>query len=280
MQRQSIVVVKIGGSVLTRMHASGPDLHEERLAALLPDLRNCNDAVVLVHGSGSFGKPPALKYGYLGGKLGADRAATVSAVSADLERLHAALLERLRQADLAPASLGVSPLFAWQRQRVTIRHSRVVRECCERGLLPVVGSGFVADHDTGGFAICSSDAMAARLAIALEARALVFATDAAGVCSDYPHNSRAHESLAPNDAALSGVRPAAADVTGGMAEKLRYGFLAANSGIATHVIDGRVAGNLAATLQGRPLSGTRLLPSRRSQASTAFSKPLSLSTNP
>lgn len=280
MQNRSVVVVKIGGSVLTRMHAGGPGLDEERLAALLPDLVCPDAAVVLVHGSGCFGKPPARQFGYLGGKLGADRTDTVSAVSADLERLHAALLERLRQAGLAPASLGVAALFAWQKRRVTIRHSRTVRECCERRLFPVIGSGFVADLDSGGFAICSSDAMAARLAVALDARALVFVTDVAGVCGDYPHNRQVYASLAPGDAELAAIRPDAGDVTGGMAEKLRCGFLAARRGIDTHVIDGRVAGNLGAAIGGRPLSGTRLLAPRRSPAGATFLNPLSLSLHP
>jgi hypothetical protein len=48
-----------------------------------------------------------------------------------------------------------------------------------------------------------------------------------------------------------------------MAEKLRCGFFAAGLGIETYVIDGRLGGNLSATLRGQPLSGTRLLPARQ-----------------
>jgi isopentenyl phosphate kinase len=264
MDQPSIVVVKIGGSVLTRMLATGPDLDAESVAALIPDLRATDDRIVLVHGSGSFGKPPAVKYGYLGGKVGPDAAGMVCAISEDLEWLHAALLRKLRRGGMRPATFGASALFTWQRSGVAMLDSRAVRECCLRGLLPVIGSGFVPDLDDGGFAVCSSDAMAAQLAVALGARALVFATDAAGVYSDYPSSRHVYPVLAADDEQeLSRIRAPAADVTGGMAEKLRCGFFAASLGIETCVIDGRLGGNLSATLRGQPLSGTRLIAGSR-----------------
>jgi len=261
-------VLKLGGSILTAQSPAGPRVRRTRVRELADEIAGAGRAV-LVHGSGAFGKPPAVRHDYVGGRLGGDAAALVSAVTTDLEVLHGEVLAAVRAAGIPAMSLQAAHLFAWIDGAARLHGAELVRQMLARGVMPVVASGFVPDHDAGGFAVASSDAIAAQLAIALHAQRLVFATAARGVYKRFPDLDQWHERLTENDAqALSRVAPSPGDVTGGMREKLRHGFAAARHRIDTLVIDGRRPRDVGAALRDGACAGTRLVAARTRVLST------------
>lgn len=254
------VVIKLGGGVLTDLTEAGPRLDAGLAAGLAAEIAASKaPMVIVVHGTGAFGKPPAKRHGYLGGHLPRRAAGLVSDVSADLERMGAKLVTTIREAGMAAIPLHPQHLFRYRGRELHLRDAGSVGALLDRGIVPVIGGSFVID-ELDGFAVCSSDDIAARLAVALGASSLVFATRAAGVYKDFGISEEIHHALHADDAtALARIAASADDVSGGMPAKLKAAFTAAARGIDTFIIDGRIAGNLAAALRHRPLSGTRLL---------------------
>lgn len=258
--RPGCVVVKLGGGLLTGGSDDEPQLETARLDTCLADLAALSAAgqpLVLVHGTGTFGKPPARLHGYLDGRLGVDRAHVVSKVGTALAAFENRLLARAEAAGLRPVRVPAFVLFDARQGTQSLRSIEPVQRLLARGLTPVIGGGFVFEEP--GFAVCSSDRIAADLALALHARALVLATRAHGVYSGGAGHD-IHAQLEARDLdALEAISEAGHDVSGGMRAKVEHGLRAAAAGIASFVIDGRRPGNIQSALAGRPLSGTRLL---------------------
>ncbi|QIY79979.1 isopentenyl phosphate kinase family protein [Chromobacterium violaceum] len=251
-------VVKLGGSLITCEGPGGPDVDRDLLTARARELAACGRPLVLVHGTGTYGKPPARRYGYLDGRLPSGRAGVVAEVARDLARLELEVVDCLEAGGLKPLRLPAIQLFRASAGRASPLDLEPVRELLARGVTPVVGGNFVLDCD--GFAVCSSDIMAVELALALGAASLVLATRAHGVYREHGRGEAIHGQLSDSDGdALRKIDAAGQDVSGGMLAKISHGFRAARHGIATYVVDGRVAGNLNGALDGSPLQGTRLL---------------------
>src|SRR5437879_3062703 len=97
MPERRIQVVKLGGSLLT---------YKERIATfhvglarrLAREIAQYAGPVVVLHGTGSYGKPPAHQYGYEDGFLSRARGKVVAEVSAQLHDLRGRVLDVLSQA--------------------------------------------------------------------------------------------------------------------------------------------------------------------------------------
>lgn len=256
----SCQVVKLGGSLITSVEpgpAARPVLDRALVTERAAELAASGRPTVLVHGTGSFGKPHARTHGYLDGRLRAGRQAVVAEVSTLLARMELELLECAQQAGLHPLRLPVGVLADYAGGRVRLHGAEAVRRVLAHGFTPVLGGNFVWGDD--GFAIAGSDTIAVDVAIALRARRLVMATRAPGVQRSFGESDEIFDRLDADDTALvDAIDPAVHDVTGGMRMKITNCARAARAGIGTFIVDGRVPGNLAASLSGTPLSGTRL----------------------
>jgi len=257
MLKGRIQVVKLGGSLLT---------HKDRTATfrigsarrLARQIAHYCGPVVLLHGTGSYGKPPARQYGYEDGFLPRSRGDVIAEVSAQLHDLRGRVLNVLSQAGVHVYGLSAAALFETQAGEVVYCNAGPVLGLVEREMVPVISGEIVLDH-LRDFAVCSSDAMAARLAVELEAERLIFATDTPGLMSYQTGETTLVEKIEPADAGLAQWIQPTDDVSGGMAAKLAAGFVAARAGIETLIVDGRVRGRLLEALAGLVVPGTRLI---------------------
>lgn len=251
-------VVKLGGGLITSDDNGQPVTNRVLIAACARDLMTSATPMVLVHGTGAYGKPPAVRHNYLNGRLAGDRSDVVAQVAVDLARLELDVLECLQSSGLRPMRVPLLTLFRAGKGRVTLQSIDAVADLLARGITPVIGGNFVVDTD--GFAICSSDNIAVELAIALKAAALVLATSARGVYRKYGQSEEIYKVLSENDhKKLSTIDGGHNDVSGGIKSKIMIGFHAAKNGIPTFIIDGRLAGNLSSALACHPKAGTRLV---------------------
>ncbi|MFJ4689126.1 hypothetical protein [Streptomyces sp. NPDC088789] len=251
-------IVKLGGGLITSTDPSGlPHVSEERLAALAREIASTRLPTVLVHGTGAYGKPPARHHHYLDGVITADRIRVFAQVSALLSRLELSVLEALQDGGLCAVRVPLSGLCAYEGGEIRLLRVDAVRLLLNHGITPVLGGNLAWGRD--GFAVFSSDTLAADLAIALRAVGLTMATNASGVHIDHGNSDRIHRELNAHDPALTGaVPPDRQDVSGGMRAKIRECGRAAQAGIPTFIVDGRLPGNLTASLRGTPLCGTRI----------------------
>jgi isopentenyl phosphate kinase len=263
-----LAVVKLDGSLFTAGSAARPEVRVGPLYALAESVRGCG-SLVLVHGSGSFGKTPAVTHGWLQERLARESVGVLTGACVRLEELHRQVVAALRAAGVPAFSVQAAHAFAWAGG-VTLHGRDMLRRMLARGLVPVVASGFVPDLEDGGFAVAPGDAMAAHIAIALRARRLVFATRAHGACQRCTQPDASHEGvITEHDAALDLVSLSRDGVSGGLRGTLEQGFAAARHGITTLVVDGSEPRNVAAALRGAPFVGTRLVTSPRASAAAA-----------
>jgi isopentenyl phosphate kinase len=251
-------VLKLGGSLITSLQSgSRPELNHQLLIDCAKEIAASAQPVVVLHGTGVFGKPPALKHGYMDGHLGSGRHAVVAEVSCQLAKMEAEVLACLQEAGLHPFRLPVVSLASCTNGRLQLNKTELVSELLVRGMTPVIGGNFALDEH--GFVVYSSDSIAADLAIAICAKSLVLATRAHGVYRRFGLDEEIYLHLSANDTPLiDEVDAAVHDVSGGMRKKIANGLRVAEHGIPAFIVDGRIPGNLSHAIAGHPLSGTQL----------------------
>ncbi|HEY1257253.1 MAG TPA: isopentenyl phosphate kinase [Terracidiphilus sp.] len=255
--RYGCCVVKLGGSLITGFDANKPTIDRDLIVSRAREIAASGRHVVLVHGTGAFGKPPAIRYGYLGGSLCAEESGVVAMVAAELARFEFEVIECLCEVGLRLLRVPALSLFRCDANGFVLTDASLIGDLLERGITPIVGGNFVVNDS--GFAVCSSDIIAAELAIALNASMLLLVTKEFGVYRDFGRSEAVFDILSAQDgAALNLIAGTVGDVSGGMRAKIDIGFRAVRHGIPTFVIDGRMDGNLSAALGGKPCRGTRL----------------------
>lgn len=257
-----VVLVKLGGSLVTRKDREATLRKEtiERLAGELARAREALDRPIVVgHGSGSFGHPPAARHGLRSGLGGAEALRGLATTQARAARLHRIVVDALRDAGLPTFSVAPSSAaVARDGELETMRLEPLVL-ALESRLLPVTYGDAVTDRARGA-AIASTEEVFVALAHGLPRHGwrvsrAVWLGDAEGVLDGsgavVPEIGRG----GPLPDAVGGA--AATDVTGGMAHRVETALELAEMGVASWIGDG-VPGRLTAALSGEVETGTRV----------------------
>ncbi|OAQ96923.1 hypothetical protein LLEC1_03110 [Akanthomyces lecanii] len=226
----STVVVKLGGAAIT--DKSVPDKLSDNIDTLLDSiahayhqiLRPSGRRLILIHGAGSFGHPPAkrhqVKAGWTMGpgaaRGGADVKFGMALTRQRVLQLHLHVIQRLHERDRMPV-LSVSTydtvdtdngaVTAGSSARLVAR----VQQVLDAGFVPLLFGDAVLD-DCLGCTILSGDALMYHLAARLPAVSrCVFVTDVAGMFTQDPKRF-------PDAALIRTMRCSDADGTGAMAE--------------------------------------------------------------
>ena len=226
----NLTLIKFGGSVITdKAGQQAADLPLiERLARELRAARASDPslAVVVGHGSGSFGHPVAARYGVQRGIApGASWQGFAETAAAAL-RLNRIVVDALLAAGLPALSLQPSATLKSDRGLLTHWDVETVQLALDCNLLPVV-HGDVAFDTAQGAAIISTEQLFRHLALHTPLRpARIILVGEAGVFTADPHR----DPLATRIPLITGATIAgvldqtgsshATDVTGGMRSKL------------------------------------------------------------
>ncbi len=260
--------VKFGGSVITdkagREAADLPVI--EALAGAVAAARAADPALALVlgHGSGSFGHHYAARYGvHRGTPLDADHTGFALTAAAAL-RLNRIVVDALLAAGVPAVSLQPSASLLSTNGQITDWETTPINEALKRRLVPVI-HGDVAFDTAQGTAIISTEALLSFLALhsPLQPRRIVLVGEAAVYTAD-PHRDPSAQPIPLINRTnigqvLSGAGESrAADVTGGMRSKLEvmWRLVETVPGLEVYLIGPQPA-LLTAALLGQPLaSGT------------------------
>ncbi|KAG8407293.1 hypothetical protein J3459_010557 [Metarhizium acridum] len=255
------VVVKLGGAAITNKSIAdtlAPNIHDlvDRVAQVYQDkLRPLGRHLILIHGAGSFGHPPAKKYNVKAGWLtpaGATQDKLEDHAQQEEKRrdevkfgmavtrqrvlqLHHHMLQLLQDRARLPA-LSVSTYDTVETdqgvltQAASSRLITRVNNLLTQGFVPVLFGDAVLDH-AWGTTILSGDALMHELATHLpRVRRCVFVTDVPGIFTQDPkqyadavlirqlHFSESGDSATYEDDAASSVD----DVTGAMRTKWQW----------------------------------------------------------
>ncbi|MHC3437630.1 isopentenyl phosphate kinase [Natrialbaceae archaeon A-gly3] len=212
-----MIVLKLGGSVITEKGCP-ETLDGEALEAAADAIETATDeGLVIVHGGGSFGHHHASEHGVSTTEGTGDAGAALE-IHGAMTTLNRFVLSRLH--DRAVPAVPVHPFSAAHRDddsALTLPTGQV-QTLLEEGFVPVLHGDVVA-HAGEGVTVISGDELVAELARDLEA-------DRIGLCSTVPGVLDGDDEVIERIADFEEVRAVlgesdTTDVTGGMAAKVK-----------------------------------------------------------
>jgi len=275
---KELVFLKLGGSLITdKTKPYTPllnvmdDLARQIVTSLQsqPDLR-----LVIGHGAGSFGHVAASEYktrdGYPRPSPLTHRERDTSEdnywkgfaeVWYQASSLNRYVVDSLHKAGLRTIALPPSGSVIASDGQVTVWETTPIRMALASGIVPVIFGDVVFDEVRGG-TILSTENLFTFLVKALAPDRVLLAGLEEAVWEDFPARTRRIERITPQsfEEIKHGVGgSAAADVTGGMAAKVRemLDLVQENPGLKIQVFSGTQPGNLVRALLGETL-GTEI----------------------
>jgi len=256
---QAYVVVKLGGEVVASPHMAA-------IAADIGEMVRRGERLVMVHGGGpqatelqkKLGQTPNIVAGrritdadtlevmkmIVAGRVNVDACAALVAAGVSPVGLHGASSLTVRAVKRPPrvvTGAGPDPIDFGHVGDVTGVNRALVELLAERGYVPVVAC--LGADEAGHVYNINADIVANRIAIELDAKALVLVSDVPGVLRDVKDASSRIPRLSVADG-----KKAIADgvVTKGMIPKLEESFAAIAEGVrAVHVVGRLERGQLA-----------------------------------
>lgn len=249
-------IIKVGGSVITfkRDEGSFNRAAAGRIAAALPA------NTLIVHGSGSFGKPPAIRYGYLDGIVVRERLLPILEVRQALSRLNGLFVQELLANGIPAVGLSATSMFTHAGRDTECPGAALLGDLAGRGVVPVVYSDFIG-YGADKLRVISSDQIVADLAAAFRPRNTLFATDVDGVLDDRDGGTVLPR-VGTDFLELYGtaVKRSGSDVTGGMYDKIAHALKCARHSERCIVVNGHHPQRIARFCAGAPdVPGTRIL---------------------
>ncbi len=249
-------LVKLGGSVITDK-SRAKSLRADVLDRLASEISESDRQVMLVHGAGSFGHILAEEGRLSDGFVGKWQFEYFSKVQRDVRELDMHVLNSLMDAGLLPVSIPPSTISIYEDGEMKKFSPELFALYASLGMTPVSFGDVVLDSRRM-FSICSGDHIMHALSTLEEVEKAVFVTDVDGVYDRPPseEGARLLEYVGPDTEFSSKL--ANPDVTGGMAEKIRYGMKMAENGVEVLIVNGLVRGRLRKALAGEAVTGTRI----------------------
>ena len=253
-----LVVVKLGGSVITRKRGPARVRHKV-LRRLAEELHGpATPPLLVLHGAGSFGHPGAVRFGLARAPVGppTPRARGAAIVGREVRELHQAVLGALVDAGGHPVSVPPFPIAQNRAGAFGRIDLNPVTRALESGATPVSFGDVVPDSEWG-FSILSADTIAVAAARALDVSRVVFVSDVDGVWT--PGSTGRRPIVETLDrTALDRLTPAEGvpDVTGGIRGKVEAMLQVAAAGVDAVLISGLRDGALCSALTAPTVYGS------------------------
>jgi isopentenyl phosphate kinase len=253
--RKSVVILKIGGSVLTDKNRESTAKPEQirRIAAEIK--AGMSSRLVLIHGAGSFGHHQAREFGLKSGL-------NEKSIRGIMPTHNAVRTLSANGVYAAP----VHPLSSCTLKdgRIESMCTDVIEQMIDSGIVPVL-HGDVAMDTAKGIDVLSGDQLVVYMAEALGAEKVGIGTNVDGVYAGIhakgvdAKDFKIIRAITPSN--LSEVKGALSgsggvDVTGGMYGKIMELAELAKSGITSCVFNAEKPGNVTAFLKGGDVEGT------------------------
>ena len=259
-----MIILKIGGSILTNKDAVS-EVDTKSLKRIASEIKSSLDnsfkELIIVHGAGSFGHPPAKKYKigekfdqseYLQKRIGFCE--TQNAV----KKLNMYICEAFIEEGLPVVAIPASSFMRATNKRITDGNLDSFKRYLEKGFIPVIYGDVVLDDELE-ICVISGDQLIQYLAKNLNPDMVILGTDVDGV---YNKNPKTHDdaiffdkfsSLDDLDT-LEGTTNV--DVTEGMVGKIKELLYLADLGIESKIINAEVEDNVFKVLENEKVKGT------------------------
>lgn len=263
--RQGVVVIKLGGSVVTDKEASRSAPRTNVIRSLAGQIKSVYKSskwkIILVHGAGSFGHPLAKKYNLQHGMRTPKQKVGFCLTDQKMLRLNSIIMSNLLKCSIPAVSLPPRAFVCQSGGKLKILNHELIRFYLEHDQVPVLFGDVVLDDKWGCF-ILSGDIIVSYLARKLKASKVVFLSDVDGIYEKDPKVDRKASKIdlinGDNlEKVLDGIaQKNPTDVTGEMRGKI----LAIKKNlkrVEVIITSGLLDGNLTSALRNQRI-GTRL----------------------
>lgn len=186
---KNLIILKLGGSVITKKDKNIPIFRTgvvRRIASELSRaIKEFNFSLILIHGTGSFGHPPAKKYNLDQG-IKADPTKMGFSISKRLGyKLNGLLWKMLEEYKLPIVTIPPSAITISSDRKIKWMDLKIIKHFLTIDKIPMLFGDEVIDTQLG-YSIDSSDQIACYLASRLKPDLLIFASDVDGIYSQNP----------------------------------------------------------------------------------------------
>ena len=259
-----LIILKIGGSVITDRRRERPTLLRSRLKSISAEiaaaLHTGDFQLLIIHGAGSFGHPIVHRTGIHKG-ISSPSQRTAMAETQRLQTwLNATVVHHFLMEGLPAFPVQPSASAVMEAGHLVSMDTRVLQGLLDLKLIPVL-YGVPAFDLQQGCSILSGDQLASYLYACLHAQQVLHGTNVKGVYTADPFQDPAARLVEVIDLRSTHELPpgvggsSVTDVTGGLRKKLEE-LIAVRAG--GQIFDATVAGNVKRALCGETV-GTRIL---------------------
>jgi isopentenyl phosphate kinase len=260
-----MIILKLGGSVITRKDSRTPTLDPSNLTRIAREISESSyHKLVVVHGAGSYGHPYAREY-EIGSEINsfeelARKRKGFSKTQHSVKNLNSKVCDHLLEQGIPAVSIQPSSFIQTRNKRIIKADMDLIIKYMDLGFVPVLHGDVVLDmNDRIKMCVLSGDQIVKYLAENLKPEKVVLGSDVDGI---YNKDPKEH-----TDASLIKVVTSAddlesadgtqtVDVTGGMGGKLNELLELAIIGIESEIINANHDNNIKRALNGEKGIGT------------------------
>ncbi len=255
-----LIVLKLGGSVITNKSEDKFEVNEENLTRLSKEiqeaLNNSKTRLFIVHGAGPFGHMYAEAYGLTDGLKDCRQVEGFSMTHKSMEKLNSIVVESLVDVGIDAIAYQPSACAVLKDRKIVQMELKPLKKMLEMGLVPV-GYGDVLIDESTGLNILSGDHLVPYIASELGAKRVIIATDYNGVFEGKPGQSKKLDGITrENIDILDGRKTSGTDVTGGIKRKVLELLDLAEAGIPSEILSGNEKDCVKRALMGEEGIGT------------------------
>lgn len=261
------IILKIGGSVLTKKELETPELRTETAETigeiLATHYDSKNTRLILIHGAGSFGHILAKRYALQDGtKNHPEKIPQALEVQESVAELHAALMTLFQSYGLPVQSFPTHKHVLNDQGKISRITTTVLENALDAKMIPVLYGDMIPDLNWG-YSVCSGDGLAAELSRMFSAETVFFASDVDGIYTQDPHlfpdtqliKETTLKEILSGKINLKGSHNT--DITGGLSKKFSL-FENSPSLKNIYLFNGLIPENFSVVFQEKPSFGTRI----------------------
>jgi isopentenyl phosphate kinase len=256
---KDLILLKLGGSVLTLKERDAPQINEANLRRIGREIaesyRAGNFNLVIIHGAGSYGHPIVKRTGIHEGITREDQIFSFAETQLLQNELNCEVCRLLQEFELPAIPIQPSASAVMKAKRLISLQFDLIKSMVSLSLIPVL-FGVPAFDTVQKCSILSGDQIVVYLAKHLHPHTIVFASNVDGI---FGKDQELVETISTaNYAEVQDYfyNASYADVTGSMGGKIAE--LKALKGIKSHLINGNTPELIKNILKGKKVRGTTI----------------------
>ena len=260
-----MIILKLGGSVITRKDSLTPTLESNNLGRISSEISNSSyDKLVVVHGAGSFGHPYASEY-EIGSEIDSEgelkrKRQGFSKTQHSVKTLNGMVCEHLMEHEIPAVSIQPSSFIQTHNKRIINADLNLIQKYLDLGFVPVLYGDVVLDMNKNiKMAVLSGDQIIKYLAENLKPKRVILGSDVDGIYDKDPKKYPDAQliKLVKSYKDLESTKGTqTVDVTGGMHGKLSELLELAKIGIESEILNAGQDNNIKRALNGEKGIGT------------------------